>query len=82
MLNASGQTLREKLQTRENAGSTKVTPEIKKEFAKGIEAIRAAKIVEGAKKVGDSAPNFTLKNATGTEITLSAELKKGPVALT
>lgn len=82
ILNASGQTLREKLQARENTGSTKVTPEIKKEFAKGITAIKTARIVEGAKQVGDQAPDFTLKNATGVEISLAAELKKGPVVLT
>lgn len=82
MLTANSQTLRDKLQAREDAGSTKVTPEIKKEFAKGIEAIKTAKIVEGAKQVGDAAPLFTLKNASGKEVSLAAELKKGPVVLT
>ena len=81
-LSGYGQTLREQLQAREDAGSGKVTPEVKEEFKKGIEAIKTAKIVEGAKQVGDLAPDFTLKNATGKEVSLAAELKKGPVVLT
>lgn len=76
------ETLREQLEAREAAGSTKVTPEIKKAFAKGIAAIKEAKIVEGAKQVGDQAPNFTLKNAAGKNVSLTTELKKGPVVLT
>lgn len=82
VLIANSQTLREQLQAKEDAGSGRVTPEIKAEFKKGIDAIKAAKIVEGAKQVGDAAPDFTLKNATGKEVSLAAELKKGPVVLT
>jgi peroxiredoxin len=81
-LSGNGQTLREQLQAREDAGSGKVTPEVKEEFRKGIEAIKTAKIVEGAKQAGDLAPDFTLKNATGEEVSLAAELTKGPVVLT
>ncbi|MGP7818647.1 peroxiredoxin-like family protein [Niallia sp. 01092] len=33
-------------------------------------------------KVNDQAPNFTLKDATGADITLYEELEKGPVILT
>lgn len=81
-LSGYAQTLREKLQAKEDAGSGRVTPEIKADFAKGIEAIKTAKIVEGAKQVGDVAPDFTLKNATGKEVSLVTELKKGPVVVT
>ncbi len=77
-----GETLREQLVAREAAGSGRVTPDVKTAFAAGIEAVKAAKIVEAAKQVGDAAPDFTLKNATGKEVTLSKELKKGPVVLT
>ena len=76
-----GETLSEKLVERETNGS-KMGPEIKAKFAKGIASVKDAKIVEGAKQVGDQAPDFTLKNATGKEVTLSEELKKGPVVLT
>lgn len=76
------ETLRDQLEAREAQGSDKVTPEIKAEFAEGIEAVKAAKIVEGAKQVGEKAPDFTLKNAVGESVTLSKELKNGPVVLT
>lgn len=35
-----------------------------------------------ALKTGEFAPDFTLKNALGESVTLSAEIKKGPVILT
>lgn len=77
-----GETLSQQLKAREAAGSGKVTPEVKAAFAEGIAAVEAAKVVENAKQAGDAAPDFTLTNATGKEVTLSAELKKGPVVLT
>lgn len=77
-----GQTLSEQLKEKEAKGSTRVTPEIKAAFGKGIEAIKTAKVVEGAKQVGDVAPDFTLKNASGKDVTLSEQLKQGPVVLT
>ncbi|MGJ8632562.1 MAG: peroxiredoxin-like family protein [Luteolibacter sp.] len=79
-----GETLSDKLLERErkSKGTTRVTAEIKAEFKEGIEAIKAANVVENALSVGDTAPDFTLKNALGQEISLAAELKKGPVILT
>lgn len=82
LLTAHGDTLAEKLKAREDRGSSKVTPEIKKAFAEGIEAVKESKVVQNAKQVGDKAPDFTLKNAAGNEVTLSEELKNGPVVLT
>lgn len=35
----------------------------------------------GSLKVGDLAPDFTLPDTTGTPVTLSALLQKGPVIL-
>lgn len=78
----SGQTLSDQLKASEAASAKKLTPEIQVAFKKGIEAVREAEIVEGAKKVGDQAPDFTLKDAMGKSVTLSTELKKGPVVLT
>ena len=74
-------TLSERLISRET-NSSKSTPEVKAKYAEGIASVKEAKIVEGAKQVGDIAPDFTLKNAIGKEVTLSDELKKGPVVLT
>lgn len=79
---AGADTLSERLLAREASGSSKVTPEIKKAFKEGIAAVEAAKVVDKAKKVGDLAPDFTLRNAVGKEVKLSDELKDGPVVLT
>ncbi|BDS06192.1 peroxiredoxin [Oceaniferula spumae] len=81
-IHSGAQTLSEQLKAREGRSTMKSKPEVKKAFAEGIAAIKEAKIVEGAKQVGDQAPDFTLKNATGKSVTLSEELKKGPVVLT
>ena len=79
---AKADSLSDRLIARENQGSSRVTPEIKADFKKGIEAIDEAKVVDQAKQVGDKAPEFTLKNATGKEVTLSDKLTDGPVVLT
>lgn len=53
----------------------------KQVYADGIQAVIDAKITESALQVGDKAPNFTLSNAKGDDVTLYDELKKGPVIL-
>ncbi len=66
-----------------SAGAAKVVPaEVRAEFAKGIAAVGKSGIEKSAKQVGEKAPDFTLKNPIGQEITLSEALKKGPVVLT
>jgi len=75
-------TLAEKLEERANQKNPKITPEISKAFKDGLSAVEKADVVAKAKQVGDIAPDFTLKNAVGKEITLSNELKKGPVIIT
>jgi peroxiredoxin len=42
----------------------------------------AEQTLSSALNVGDKAPEFTLKDATGSNVTLSQLLKKGPVILT
>lgn len=76
------QTLREKIEARELEGKKKLSKEIKTTFGKGITAVKEAKIVEGAKQVGEKAPDFTLENASGKKVQLSSVLKTGPVILT
>ncbi|MGJ8696873.1 MAG: peroxiredoxin-like family protein [Verrucomicrobiaceae bacterium] len=75
-------TLAEKLKERASQKSGRMTPEMAAENSRGIETVRKSGITEKAKNVGDKAPAFTLKNATGMEVTLADELKKGPVVLT
>ncbi len=74
-------TLEERLTAREK-NSSRSSPEVKAAYKKGIEAVDEANVVEKAKQVGDAAPDFTLKNATGKAVTLSEELAKGPVVIT
>lgn len=54
----------------------------KQDYAAGIEAVRASGILEAARQVGDTAPDFTLNNASGKPVRLYDELKNGPVILT
>lgn len=64
------------------AGFNAKADSVKKQaYADGIQAVIDAKITESALQVGDKAPNFTLSNAKGDDVTLYNELKKGPVIL-
>ncbi len=53
----------------------------KKIYQEGFDALNETDIIEKAKKVGDIAPNFTLKNAVGKKAVLKDYLKEGPVVL-
>jgi peroxiredoxin len=75
-------TLQNQLDARAAKAAKNGDPAVRAEYAKGIEAVAASGILDQAKKVGDKAPNFTLKNATGKEVSLQALLKDGPVVLT
>ncbi|MGD6794851.1 peroxiredoxin-like family protein [Metabacillus indicus] len=48
---------------------------------RATEELRASGTAQGL-KVGEKAPDFTLPDATGKKVTLSEELKNGPVILT
>lgn len=47
-----------------------------------IQSMIDSKIVERALRVGQQAPDFTLKNTSGRQVQLYALLEKGPVVLT
>lgn len=51
-------------------------------YGEGIDAVVKSGITESAKQVGETAPNFALKNALGKTIELTDYLKKGKVILT
>lgn len=76
------ETLEERLEVRAAEAAKKGDPAVRAEFAKGIEAVAESGMVEKAKQVGDKAPDFTLKDAKGGEVTLSKLLQQGPVVLT
>lgn len=50
-------------------------------YEKGIEELRAAGLERDALRAGDLAPDFTLPDATGKPVALTAQLRNGPVVL-
>src|SRR5205807_7762678 len=46
-----------------------------------VEALLQSGIIKPSLQVGQKAPDFTLPNATGGEVSLSSLLKKGPVVI-
>jgi peroxiredoxin len=74
-------TLRDQLQARSREGRATRDPAISAAFDAGVEAVRAAGIAEGSLGVGESAPRFTLPDATGRPVALDDLLAAGPVVL-
>jgi peroxiredoxin len=54
---------------------------VRSDFNKGIEEVRTSGILKKAINVGDHAPEFSLINALGKQVSLYDELQKGPVVL-
>lgn len=73
--------LSEKLNERKSNFEKKADDEVKRIYAEGIQAIVDAGVLDNALNVGDKAPDFTLKNATGDDISLYDRLDEGPVVL-
>ena len=65
-----------------NAWEAKAPEQVKEIYADGIADVTRQNVVANSKKNSDKAPDFTLTNATGTAVSLSEYLKKGPVVLT
>lgn len=81
-LMAAEPSLQSQLEARSAEAAKKGDPAVRAEYARGIEAVATSGILDQAKKVGDKAPDFTLKNATGKEVSLKSLLRDGPVVLT
>ena len=65
-----------------NAGLRRqLPPEMMQLIDDGIAAIVATGVEEKLIKVGSEAPDFTLGNATGGEVSLAALRQRGPVVL-
>ncbi len=73
--------LQEKLDTIKKDFEKRLKPEIVEVMHRATDDLRNSGIVGRAVKVGDKAPDFTLKNTDGQEISLSQLLSKGPVVL-
>jgi len=79
--NAEEESLGALIEARKTAGRANASPEKLAAYADGIKAVEAAETVKAAIQQGEKAPDFTLPNATGMEITLSEKLSEGPVVL-
>ena len=58
-----------------------VPPEALELMHRATDDLRSSGIMRRAVKVGDNAPDFTLRNTAGQEVSLSQLLLKGPVIL-
>lgn len=74
--------LKAQLDSRKDAFGAKAPADVKKTYAEGIQAVVDSGVVQHAKQVGDTAPDFSLTNAAGETVQLSDVLKEGPVVLT
>lgn len=79
---ASSGKLSEKLDALKQQYATKAPAEMTKAFEDGVREVAMSGAVERAMKVGATAPDFTLPDATGKQVALSEMLKQGPVVLT
>ena len=75
------ESLREALEAYQEQSAANLPEEMRNLFAQGIEDVGASGVLDGARKVGDPAPNFTLPGATGDEVALADLLDEGPVVL-
>ncbi|BDS08015.1 peroxiredoxin [Oceaniferula spumae] len=74
--------LQDQLDAKKKAFEEKASAEKIAEYNKGIKSVVESGMLKKALKKGDTAPDFTLKNAVGKEVTLSNLLKDGPVVMT
>jgi peroxiredoxin len=73
--------LADQLQAMQEKFSQMAPPEKQQAYADGIQSVADSGLLDKAIKTGDKAPPFTLKNATGDEVSLASLLEKGPVVL-
>ena len=65
------------------AGAAKRVPEEQRMImAEATNALLESGILEGAPKIGDQLPEFTLRNAEGDEVRSTDLLERGPLVLT
>ncbi len=73
--------LHEKLDSIREMAKTRIPPEARVIMERSVEELRASGITARVAKVGQPAPDFTLPNAAGQEVSLKALLARGPVVL-
>ena len=73
--------LEQQLNEQKEGFNAKADSAKKRAYEEGIQAVVNAQITINALQKGEKAQDFTLTNATGEQISLYQELKKGPVIL-
>lgn len=73
--------LNQELRAFKEAFFPKIPPEIATQLGRGIEELVRSGIDRKSLKVGDVAPDFTLPNATGAEVSLYRTLAQGPAVI-
>jgi hypothetical protein len=63
------------------ASKARMPPETRAVMLGHIDELRASGIMDRVVRAGQSAPDFTLPNATGTPVSLAALRARGPVVL-
>ncbi|WP_435693381.1 peroxiredoxin-like family protein [Rubritalea sp.] len=81
-MSISAENLQVELDQRKDQFTKSAPKETIVEYDKGIKAVQDSGVLDTALNVGDTAPDFTLKNAVGKDVTLSTLLTDGPVILT
>jgi peroxiredoxin len=77
----AGRPLAIELEAKKAGFAERAPDDLKTLYDEGLQAVIDAGVVENAKSMGDQAPNFTLTNQTGEEVSLEALLEQGPVVL-
>ena len=78
----AAESLQEQLDERKNAFADRAPAELLESQNRALHELEVSGVYERVLKVGDKAPDFTLKNHEGKDVSLSALLEKGPVVLT
>ncbi|OZC04371.1 peroxiredoxin-like family protein [Rubricoccus marinus] len=74
--------LRQDLKASNDAGRARIDADTLAVMDRATDAVRASGLADSALTVGDSAPTFSLPNASGETVALSDVLASGPVILT
>ncbi len=73
--------LPEKLDRIREMAKTRIPPEARAIMERSVEELRASGAVTRVARVGQPAPDFSLPNASGQEVSLKSLLAHGPVVL-
>jgi hypothetical protein len=74
--------LKSKLDTLKESFKTRAPQQAQEIMHRATEDLKNSGIMDKVARVGDKAPDFTLKNTNGQDMSLSKLLSDGPVVLT